>query len=84
MTLEEVKMKFGEYRQAEKEYKNEAEKHFPTNPVVLDEPLKFSFITKEQIMRINELKKIRDQKENDWHKAMIEYQNHRNKNSRGV
>lgn len=73
MTFKEVKSQFNEYRIALSNYNKVSEKFFPTHDLVLNEPIKATLITKEDIIRIKDLRNIRDQKESAWHDAMIEY-----------
>ncbi len=77
MNYEELKKYFNEYILAENEYRKESEKHFPTNCMSAKEPIKFTLITKDEILKIARLRKVRDNKENKWQQAMIEHCNNR-------
>lgn len=78
MTYDGLKKIFEKYSKAEKEYKNEAEKYFPTVfPSIIN--IKNNSISKEQINKVVNLRKIKEQKETEWQEAMIEFYKNKNK-----
>lgn len=80
MTFEELKKITKEFVEAEKVYKESMDKIL--GPVLINHvgQIPVTYITKEQIMKLKELRETSDKAERKMQKARIEFINNRSKN----
>lgn len=77
MTYEELKKYCVAFVEADKTYRIESEKYFPTvgsgNRIIG----KSNFVPEEELFKLKNLREIRDAKEEEWHNMAIEYRKNR-------
>ncbi len=77
MTLEKLKQIHADYMSAEDEFKKKREKHFPTAWRQIEKLVGATPIARKDITEIRRLRNIRDKKDEERQKAMIDYCNKR-------